>query len=169
MKKVSLSVAIFMFLAMMFSIPAIAEVKLGQYVGPAHGTRAFCVATVALDGDVIVSALIEEFQFMDPEFIIAVLPNPQFFTNADENVLGSKRINNEYYSSNMSEAADATQDLIVSYKAIEDFVAGKTITDLESEIAGKSAEEAVDAVTSCTLVDTLGYLEAILNAAKNVR
>ena len=43
---------------------------------------------------------------------------------------------------------------------------GKTIAELEAAIDGKTAEETVDVVSGCTLVDTLGYLQGIIAAAK---
>ena len=54
----------------------------------------------------------------------------------------------------------------MSYKAIEAFVTGKTIAELEAAIEGKTKEEMVDAVSSSTLVDTLGYVQGLLAAAK---
>ena len=43
---------------------------------------------------------------------------------------------------------------------------GKTIAELEAAIEGKTKEEMVDAVSSSTLVDTLGYVQGLLAAAK---
>lgn len=145
---------------------AVAETVLGQAIYPAHGTRAFCIATVAMDGDVITAARIEEFQFMGEGS--TPVPNPEAFTNADNNILGAKRVNNEFYSTNMKERGEATQTLLESYQAIEAFCVGKTAAELEAFVEGKTAEEMVDAVASCTLADTLGYLQAIIEAAKSV-
>ncbi|MNW70269.1 hypothetical protein D3C74_495140 [compost metagenome] len=50
--------------------------------------------------------------------------------------------------------------------AIEKFATGKTIKSLEATLATKSKEQMVDAVSGATLVDTQGYLKAILAAAK---
>ena len=47
------------------------------------------------------------------------------------------------------------------------FAVGKTISELE-DVAAKGAE-AVDAVSGATLVDTAGYLSAIVDAAKNAQ
>lgn len=167
MRKVSLFLAILMLAVVVTGATAMAETKLGQAIYPAHGTRAFCIATVAMDGDVITAAKIEEFQFMAPDTVVPV-PNPEAFTNADGNILGAKSLNNETYSANMAERGEATQDLIVSYKAIEDFAVGKTVADLEAAIDGKTAEDMFDVVTSSTLVDTLGYINALIEAAKAV-
>ena len=43
---------------------------------------------------------------------------------------------------------------------------GMTIAELEAALEGKTAEQVVDAVTGCTLVDSLGYLQGVLAAAK---
>lgn len=69
------------------------------------------------------------------------------------------------YSANMA-AAGSTVALDVNYDAIEDYVTGKTIEELEAAVDGKTAEEMVDAVAGCTLVDTLGYVNGLIEAAK---
>ncbi|MDL2319183.1 hypothetical protein LJC74_08970 [Eubacteriales bacterium OttesenSCG-928-A19] len=165
MKKISLLLAILMVAVMALGATAVAETKLGQAMFPAHGSRAFCIATVAMDGDVITAALIEEFQFLGEGF--EGVPNAENFTNEDGNVLGSKRLNDEAYSANMAANGGATQNLVTSYNAIEAFVTGKTVAELEELIDGKTAEEVVDAVSSSTLTDTLGYIETIILAAKD--
>ena len=50
---------------MLLSTAALAEVKIGQVEYAAHGTSCFAVLTVAMDGDTIVPAHLDEFQFMD--------------------------------------------------------------------------------------------------------
>ena len=64
--------------------------------------------------------------------------------------------------------AGSTQALDVNYAAIEAYVTGKTIAELEAAIEGKTSEEMVDVVSGCTLVDTLGYVQGLLEAAKSV-
>ncbi len=167
-KMISLFLAVLLVSLTLVGAVALAETKLGQAMYPAHGSRAFCVATVAMNGDVIEAALIEEFQFCAPEGFASV-PNPENFTNADGNILASKRGSDEGYSANMAANGGATQNLVESYKAIEAFVAGKTVAELEAAIEGKTKEEMIDAVTSSTLADTLGYIEAIIAAAKSVQ
>ena len=54
-----------------------------------------------------------------------------------------------------------------NFDAIQNFAVGKTISELE-DVAAKGAE-AVDAVSGATLVDTAGYLSAIVDAAKNAQ
>lgn len=166
MKKFSLILAIMMVSMMALGAVAVAEPVLGQALFAAHGTRAFAITTVAMEGDTIAAALIEEFQFVSPETFEGV-PNAENFTNADGNVLGAKRVNNEAYSANMTERGGATQTLLASYEAIEAFCVGKTVAELEEIVNGKTAEEVVDAVSSSTLVDTLGYINSVIEAAKN--
>lgn len=153
---------------MLLSTAALAEVKIGQVEYAAHGTSCFAVLTVAMDGDTIVAAHIDEFQFMDAATAEGV-PNSDasFGANYPEGkVLASKVVNNGLYSTNMATKAGATTPLGVSYEAIETFVTGKTIAELEAAIADKTKEEMVDAVSSSTLVDTLGYVQGLLAAAK---
>ncbi len=122
---------------------------------------ASAVLTVAMDGDTIVAAHIDEFQFMDAATAEGV-PNSDasFGQNYPEGkVLASKVVNDGLYSTNMTTKAGATTPLGVSYNAIEAFVTGKTIAELEAAIEGKTKEEMVDAVSSSTLVDTLGYVQ----------
>ena len=145
---------------MLLSTAALAEVKIGQVEYAAHGTSCFAVLTVAMDGDTIVAAHIDEFQFMDAATAEGV-PNSDasFGQNYPEGkVLASKVVNDGLYSTNMTTKAGATTPLGVSYNAIEAFVTGKTIAELEAAIEGKTKEEMVDAVSSSTLVDTLGYV-----------
>ena len=143
---------------MLLSTAALAEVKIGQVEYAAHGTSCFAVLTVAMDGDTIVAAHIDEFQFMDAATAEGV-PNSDasFGQNYPEGkVLASKVVNDGLYSTNMTTKAGA----------IEAFVTGKTIAELEAAIEGKTKEEMVDAVSSSTLVDTLGYVQGLLAAAK---
>ena len=62
--------------------------------------------------------------------------------------------------------AGSTVHLCDNYAAIEAFVTGKTVAELEAEVAGKDAAAMVDAVSGCTLVDTLGYVNGLIEAAK---
>ena len=184
MKKV---LSLLLVVCMMIPVFALAEeasaVVIGQTQYAAHGTKCFAVLTVAMEGDTIVAAHIDdgvafhrdtivaahidEYQFMSAETSVGV-PNSDadFGTNFPEGmVLASKRVNNEAYSANMA-GAGSTVALADNYAAIEAFVTGKTVADLEAEIEGKTAEDMVDAVSGCTLVDTLGYVQGLIEAAK---
>lgn len=149
------------------------EVLLGQVDFAAHGTGCFTVITVALQDDVILAAKIDEFQFMgDREDLQAVgVPNSDgsFGKNYPEGrVLGSKRVNNELYSLNMQRAGSTVQ-IAANFNAIEAFVKGKTIAELEAIVNGYTAEtkaEFIDAVTGATTADSWGYAQGILAAAK---
>ena len=130
---------------MLLSTAALAEVKIGQVEYAAHGTSCFAVLTVAMDGDTIVAAHIDEFQFMDAATAEGV-PNSDasFGQNYPEGkVLASKVVNDGLYSTNMTTKAGATTPLGVSYNAIEAFVTGKTIAELEAAIEGKTNQLAL--------------------------
>jgi hypothetical protein len=89
-------------------------------------------------------------------------------------------LNSEAYSANMATKGGATQPLLTSYQAIEAFVTGKTIAELEafatefaSKLEGKEDADKkpiiTDAVSGSTLTDTLGYIQALIAAAKNAQ
>ena len=170
MKKILASVLAAL-LVLTLMVPALAEgVVLKQSIFAAHGTKCFAVITVAMDGDKIAAAYIDEFQIMDSTATTPV-PNAEamFADKLGENMqLASKRVNSEYYSNNMTKAG-STVALADNYVALEAFAAGKTVAELEAEVVGKEAAAVVDAVAGCTLVDTLGYLNGILEAAKSVK
>ena len=161
--------ALLLVCCMLLPVAALAEtheVKLGQVQWAAHGTKCFAVMTVVVEGDVIVAALIDEYQ-VGADMI--GVPNSEngFGGFADGKVLYSKRVNAEAYSTNMQRAG-STVALDVNYDLIQAFVVGKTVSELEAAIAGfgGDATKAVDAVSGATLVDTLGYLQGLLAAAK---
>ena len=160
--------ALLLVCCMLLPVAALAEtheVKLGQVQWAAHGTKCFAVMTVVVEGDVIVAALIDEYQFGSG---MTGVPNSEvMFANEEGKVLYSKRVNAEAYSTNMQKAG-STVALDVNYDLIQAFVVGKTVSELEAAIAGfgGDATKAVDAVSGATLVDTLGYLQGLLAAAK---
>ena len=155
---------------MLVPFAALAEeapaIKLGQTQYAAHGNKCFAVMTVVLEGDKIVAALIDEYQVGAG---MVGVPNSEngFGGFADGKVLYSKRVNAEAYSANMAKSG-STVALDVNYDLIQEFVVGKTIAELETIIAGfgGDATKAVDAISGATLVDTLGYLQGLLAAAK---
>ena len=155
---------------MLLPFAALAEeapaIKLGQVQWAAHGTKCFAVMTVVLQGDVIVAAHIDEYQIGAG---MVGVPNSEngFGGFADGKVLYSKRVNAEAYSANMA-GAGSTVALDVNYDLIQAFCVGKTVSELEAAIAGFGGDKqvAVDAVSGATLVDTLGYLQGLLAAAK---
>ena len=192
MKKV---IAILLAAMMLLGTVAFAETaetpapKLGQVVCYLHG-HGFAVVTAVVQGEEIILAKIDEFQFMgDREDVAAVgvpVGDGTFSqTNADTGavtVLGSKRVNSDLYSLNMQRAGSKVQ-IAANYDAIEKFATtDMTIMELEAFInayEGEKTEEElakleaafggktlVDVVTGATLADTSNYLKGILAAAK---
>lgn len=151
-------------------LPVIAQAsttKISQVDYAAHGDKCFAVLTVAMEDDIITAACIDEFQFL-PEGEVTAVPNSEsaFGESYPEGmVLASKRLNSEYYSAKM-EKAGSTTALKNNYSAIEDFVVGKTIEELKAAVEGKDSAAMVDAVSGCTLVDTLSYINGLIAAAE---
>lgn len=137
-----------------------------------HGEGSFARIAVITDGDKIVDAAIDEFQFFDEGSGFLALPNQDSDTefksgNKEGKFLGSKLMNDEKYSALMKEKAKATVSIADNFKAIQDFVKGKTIDELKKVVAGAEDGKAIDSVTGATLVDTKGYLEAIIETAED--
>lgn len=165
MKKL---LAIVLALAMVFAFAACGEKKktaslqIGQVVCAAHGTKCFTIATAVVEGDKVVKAYIDEYQYLDSSKSgVVAVPNAldekglgQYFVNAPT-VLASKKDSNTFYSTNMKNNGGATQEYAVNMAAVEKFCEGKTIAEL-----GK-----VDAVSGCTFTDASGYVKAIADAA----
>ena len=168
MKKILL-VALALLVLTVSVAAAEGEVKIGQVQYAAHGTKCFAVLTVAMQGDVIADAYIDEYQFMATCSVGVPNSEADFGASFPEGkVLASKKVNAAAYSENMKKAG-STVDLATNYAAIEDYVTGKTVAEVEAAFAGKTAEEAVDVVSGCTLVDTLGYVNGLIEAAKSVK
>ena len=92
-----------------------------------------------------------------------VTSDADFGANVTEGkVLASKRENAAYYSENMAKAG-STVAIDANFDAIQNYAVGKTIDEIEATASG---ENAVDAVSGATLVDTAGYLATILAAAQ---
>lgn len=141
--------------------------KIGQANSAAHGTKAFALATAVVSGDKIVDAYLDEFQYMNADSAQGVVNSEGMAEYIVEGkVLASKIENNESYSKTLAEKAGSTVMYADNYAAIQDFVKGKTISELEDLVNSKTNEEVTDAVTGATLVDTSGYIKAILEAAK---
>ena len=147
------------------------SVKVGKVEYAAHGTKCFTVAAVAMAGEKIVDAILDDYQVMDANGYVGV-PNSDadFGSNfAEGKVLVSKRANAAAYSTNMAEKAGSTVPVDKSLDAIEAYAVGKTVTELENILASTPADNMVDAVSGATLVDTYGYLLSILEAAKDAK
>ena len=169
MKKLVLSILTVLLAATLFACGKEShELKMGQAYYAAHGTKAFAVATVVVEDETIVAAYIDEFQFLASDTVTGV-PNSETLNSyvKEGYSLASKRVNNATYSANMA-GAGSTQELAVSYAAIEEYVTGKTVSELTT-LTAKEKEEVLDVVTSSTLVDTKGYISAILAAVENAK
>lgn len=167
MKKF-LSALVAAMLVLTLGASALAEVKVGQLICAAYGNQGFTIISVAVDGDKILDAQIDEFQMMGADVATGV-PNSEAAIPVEGQVLASKRVNTEYYSGLMNSYAGSTVAIDVNFDTIEAFAAGMTIAELEAALAGKTDAEMVDAVAGCTLVGTIGYLSCILEAAKTVQ
>lgn len=137
-----------------------------------HGEGSFARIEVITDGDKLVDVTIDELQYFDEDSEFVALPNQDEDTefkagNAEGKILGSKIMNDEQYSAMMKEKAEATVSIWDNYKAIQDFAIGKTIDELKEAIADAEDGKPIDAVTGATLVDTKGYLEAIIETAES--
>lgn len=143
-------------------------VEIRYALGAPHGTGAFANAVVAVEGDKIVAANIDEYQYLEGGKGLPGSDKGFGEGYADSNVvLGSKLENNDMYSDLMAEKAKSTVSIKDNYNAIENFAAGKTIEELKSVISSAKPGEGIDEVTGATLVDTAGYLQLIVDAAEN--
>ena len=151
-------------------VPVDGGIQIGQAYAAAHGTKCFTEAVAVVKDDVILAAYLDDFQFTSADAGVTAVPNSDadFAAGyAEGKVLMSKRVNADYYSKMMAEKGGSTVSLDANFDAIQSFAVGKTISELEAVVAKGS--EAVDAVSGATLVDTAGYLSAIVDAAKNAQ
>ena len=151
---------------------ALNSLKVGRVEAAAHGTKCFTVAVTVMAGDKIAATSIDDYQFMGRDVATGV-PNSDadFGKNYADSakVLVSKLKNAKYYSEHMTEEAKSTISLDKNWESIQTFAVGKTVAELEAAIKTNPKDPLVDAVSSATLVDTNGYLSAILAAAKNAK
>ena len=144
------------------------DVEVRYALGAPHGDKSFGNAVVAVEGDKIIAASIDEYQYLDGGAGVPGSEGGFGEGYKDSNVvLGSKLENNDMYSDLMAEKAESTVALKDNYAAIENFVAGKTVEEVKSVIESATPGEAIDEVTGATLVDTAGYLQLIIDAVEN--
>ena len=144
------------------------DVEVRYALGAPHGDKSFGNAVVAVEGDKIIAASIDEYQYLDGGTGVPGSEGGFGEGYKDSNVvLGSKLENNDMYSELMKEHAESTVALKDNYAAIENFVAGKTVEEVKSVIESATPGEAIDEVTGATLVDTAGYLQLIIDAVEN--
>lgn len=141
------------------------EITFKSIVGAPHGEKSFADAVVAMEGDKVVAASFDEFQYIEDGMGIAKEGTDFTQGYAEENkVLGSKLENNEKYSENMAEKGKSTVSIKDNFEAIENFVAGKTADEIKEAIDSKKEDGTIDAVTGATLKDTANYLQLIVDA-----
>lgn len=144
------------------------DVEVRYALGAPHGDKSFGNAVVAVEGDKIIAASIDEYQYLDGGTGVPGSEGSFAEGYKDSNVvLGSKLENNDMYSDLMTEHAESTVALKDNFAAIENFVAGKTVEEVKSVIESATPGEAIDEVTGATLVDTAGYLQLIIDAVEN--
>lgn len=134
-----------------------------------HGEQSFAIVSVLHDGDTVLAASMDEFQFVDPADFEGV-PNTDgaFGKSYNENmVLASKLVNDDAYSGMMSEHAGATSTYAENMQAIINHTIGATSSEIEAtidELSGLGEDEPIsDVVSGATFIDTLGYLQAIVD------
>ena len=111
MKKILL-VALALLVLTMAVAAAEGEIKIGQVQYAAHGTKCFTVLTVAMQGDVIADAYIDEYQFMAAGSIGVPNSESDFGTAYPEGkVLASKKVNADAYSANMANAGSTVHQV----------------------------------------------------------
>ena len=149
MKKIIASVlAALLVLTMM--VPALAEVTLGQSICAAHGTKCFAVITVAMDGDKIAAAYIDEFQPMDPATTTPV-PNAASIWGTEGNLLGiptGVSFNGYLVNVDILEAAGYTLADLTSFEKIAQIATEAVEKDLcKYGISFASGVDLVDMLT----------------------
>ena len=148
-----------------FEAENIDDIIVQQIYGTAGAKNAITDTFVVLENGKIIAANIDEYQYIEGKGV----PNSdnKFGENfADsEKKLASKLENNEEYSKLMNDKAEATNKLDENFKAIQDFVVGKTPEEIKEVIDNNENGTPVDAVSGATLTNTVGYLEEIYNAA----
>lgn len=150
-----------------------ADLEIKQVLAAPHGDKSFALVNVVLDGDVIVAASLDEFQFVEGDQWTGV-PNSDaaFGENYPEgSTLVSKLVDSEGYSAMMSEIAGSTVSYYDNLQAVVASAVGKTTEEISAtieELNGLGEDGNVaDVVSGATLADAAGYLQAILDAAAN--
>lgn len=172
MKRIlCLLMALCMFLPVLAMAEEAPAAKIGVAYAACH-SHGVAVATVAVVDGVIVDAKIDEIYFTAANDAYVLLPNGEEIAVVDDvtTVAISKRQNDDVYSAAM--VARGGQTVATSYDAIEAFVIGKTVAELEAAVEGFTEDnkaDFVDAVSGATLVDTLKYTLALLDAAHNAQ
>lgn len=139
--------------------------KLNVAYTAAHGTKCFTTAAALTDGENILLSYIDDFQFISKDADVIGVPNSEDKFGegyAEGSVLCSKRVNTDYYSKNMADKGGSTVAIDKNFDAIQSHINGMKLAEV-TDLAGTEAP--VDAISGATLVDTAGYLNAVLEAA----
>ncbi|WP_125705048.1 peptidoglycan-binding protein [Lacticaseibacillus daqingensis] len=151
------------------TVPGAGTLIMRQLYAAPHGTQSFAAVNVTLNGDTIVAARIDEFQYVDKSADWTGVPNSDsdFGKNYPSGkFLIAKLENSKAYSALMTKEAKATKTWQESATAIENYAKGKTIDELKAALPTvKSAKKVGDVVSGATFADTYGYLSAIYDAA----
>ena len=143
-----------------------------MYTAP-HGNQSFASTFVVMDGETIFDVSLDEYQFMEGDDWEGVPNTDGGFAEgyAEELTLISKRENSDGYSAMMTDIAESTTSYEDNLDAIQDFAIGKTIAEVEDAIAELDGlgedDDIADVVSGATFVDTNGYLQAIVDTAKD--
>lgn len=142
-----------------------------MYSAP-HGDKAFASIFVVMDSETITDVVLDEYQYMENTDLTSVPNSDAGFGEGsmEDTILISKRTNDDAYSEMMA-GAGSTVSYADNLAAIQDFAIGQTPSELEEAIRELNRlgedEDIADVVTGATLVDTGGYLQAIVDAANN--
>ncbi|EOT39203.1 peptidoglycan-binding protein [Enterococcus dispar] len=155
-------------------VPGAGTIVMRQLYTAPHGDKSFAVVNVTLDGDKILSARMDEFQYVEKGDDWTGVPNAdaKLGENFPEgNILVAKEENSKAYSAMMKDHGGATQTWDESMTAITNFVKGKTIAEVEKAVKDLDAQgedaKVSDVVSGATFSDTKGYLQSIVDAAKS--
>ncbi len=146
------------------------QVVIKQLDGSPHNNESFGVTTVAMKGKKILAAKVDEFQFIKTSQSKGFTSVP----NSDKKfgqegykkgeTLISKANNDKAYSALMKNIAHSTKGREESLNAIENYVKGKTASQLYAA-AKKNKAMQKKVISGATLTSTNGYVKAIADAA----
>lgn len=137
-----------------------------------HGDQSFAAVSVLYDGETVLAASIDEFQYLDPADFEGV-PNSDgaFGENYGEDVVLASKLENDEAYSTMMESAGSTVTYGDNIQALIDHAVGSTVEEIETTIEELNSlgedDEITDVVSGATFVDTNGYLQAIVDTINN--
>lgn len=141
------------------------QVRNGMAYYHAYNDDSISIASVCLEDDTIIGATLDELTHLSKEEYQGLLESDK--GNGKKHI-ASKVENSELYSQMMKNNG-ATQTIQENFKAICDYVKGKSSAHLQAEIDMKSDKEVTDLVAGCTLENTKGYIQTIINACNQAK